>query len=127
MIENHVALKPLAVGGVIGLNNIFFETGKSIIKELSFDELDNLAASLTKNPKMKIFIAGHTDNRGNETANQKLSDERVQTVIKYLLNKNVNPNQVSGKGFGSTKPIDTNETEEGRNRNRRVDFTIQNL
>jgi outer membrane protein OmpA-like peptidoglycan-associated protein len=127
MIENHVALKPLAIGGVIGLNNIFFETGKSIIKELSFDELDNLAASLTKNPKMKIFIAGHTDNRGNETANQKLSDERVQTVIKYLLNKNVNPNQVSGKGFGSTKPIDTNETEEGRNRNRRVDFTIQNL
>jgi outer membrane protein OmpA-like peptidoglycan-associated protein len=127
MIENNVALKPLSVGGVIGLNNIFFETGKSIIKEQSIDELENLANSLIKNPNMKIFISGHTDNKGSEAANLKLSEERVQTVIKYLLGKNVNPNQVSGKGFGSTKPIDTNDTEEGRNKNRRVDFTIQKL
>jgi outer membrane protein OmpA-like peptidoglycan-associated protein len=127
MITNEVALQPLAVGGVVGLKNIFFETGMSIIKEQSFVELDNLAAALIKNPNLKIFIAGHTDNKGLEAANQKLSDDRVKSVIAYLLQKKVNKNQVDGKGFGSTKPIAPNDTEEGRNKNRRVDFTIQKM
>ena len=127
MITNEVALQPLGVGGVVGLKNIFFETGMSIIKEQSFVELDNLAAVLIKNPNLKIFIAGHTDNKGLEAANQKLSDDRVKSVIAYLLQKKVNKNQVDGKGFGSTKPIAPNDTEEGRNKNRRVDFTIQKM
>ena len=76
---------------------------------------------------MKIFISGHTDNKGSEAINLKLSEERVQAVIKFLVDKKVNPSQVSGKGFGSSKPIDTNDTEEGRNKNRRVEFVIDKM
>jgi outer membrane protein OmpA-like peptidoglycan-associated protein len=125
--DNNVALKPIEVGSLIGLKNIFFETGKSIIKVESYDELDNLANALLKNPNMKIFIEGHTDNKGNDNANLKLSEDRVKSVINFLVNKKVDRKRLNGKGYGSKKPIDNNETEEGRNRNRRVEFTIEKI
>jgi outer membrane protein OmpA-like peptidoglycan-associated protein len=125
--DNNVALKPIEVGSLIGLKNIFFETGKSIIKVESYDELDNLANALLKYPNMKIFIEGHTDNKGNDNANLKLSEDRVNSVINFLVNKKVERKRLNGKGYGSKKPIDNNETEEGRNRNRRVEFTIEKI
>jgi len=124
---NKVELKPLEVGGTIGLSNIFFETGKSIIKQESFDELDNLANALLRNISMKIYITGHTDNKGSDAANLKLSDERVKSVIGYLIDKKIDKSRLSGKGYGSKKPIATNDTEEGRFKNRRVEFTVEKL
>ena len=125
--RNIVALKPLEIGETIGLSNIFFETNKSIIKTESFDELDNLANALQKNISMKIYITGHTDNKGNDAANLKLSEERVKSVISYLITKKIDKSRLSGKGFGSKKPIATNETDEGRFKNRRVEFTIEKM
>jgi len=125
LYTNNVALKPIDVGSLIGLNNILFETGKSIIKEQSFDELDNLVSTLLKNPTMKINILGYTDNKGNEATNMKLSEERVKSVIQYLVNKSIDKSRLTGKGMGSKNPIDTNDTEDGRIKNRRVEFTIE--
>jgi len=74
---------------------------------------------------MKINILGYTDNKGNEATNMKLSEERVKCVIQYLVNKSIDKSRLTGKGMGSKNPIDTNDTEDGRIKNRRVEFTIE--
>jgi OmpA-OmpF porin, OOP family len=122
-----ILLNPIAVGLSIGLSNILFETGKAVLKQESYDELDILVQELIRNTKMKIFISGHTDNVGNSTKNMKLSDDRVKSVINYLVDKKVPATQISGKGYGDTKPIDSNSTQTGRDKNRRVEFEVLNF
>ena len=103
------------------LNNIFFETNKAVLKTESFPELDKLVSVLNKS-QMVIDIRGHTDNEGDEKKNQLLSEERAKAVVDYLVSKQINKNRLFYKGFGSSKPIASNNTKEGRQKNRRVEF-----
>ncbi|MEO5643653.1 MAG: OmpA family protein [Bacteroidia bacterium] len=124
-IKRNLFLVPIEVGQVIRLNNIFFESGKAALKPESFQELDRVVKLLTDNPTMEIDLAGHTDNVGTAEANQLLSDERSKAVYDYFITKGILASRLSTKGFGETKPVDSNDSEEGRAQNRRVEFTIR--
>ena len=93
----------------------------------SYPELDLVVAFLKSNPGVKIELAGHTDNRGIPGQNVKLSQARVDRVKSYLVSKGVESRRISGKGYGGTKPVASNDTEESRQLNRRVEFTIKKL
>ena len=113
----------IKTGVAVQLKNIFFETGKAEFMNESNDEIDKLAVLLEKNPQMEIEIQGHTDNVGNEEMNKKLSEDRAKAVFDYLVEKGLS-NEINFIGFGSSKPIADNSTDEGRKQNRRVEFVI---
>lgn len=104
--------------------NLEFEFGKYIIINSSFTSLDDLANLLIKKNNYKICIVGHTDNIGDATFNYQLSIQRAEAVKTYLLTKKVTEKQLIVQGFGATKPLTSNETEEGRSKNRRVEFIV---
>ena len=106
------------------LNNLIFETDKSNIIPVSFDVLNQLVDYLKANTASKIDISGYTDNTGAEQKNLTLSEARAKAVAYYLISKGINNLRISYKGYGSANPIATNETEEGKARNRRVEFKI---
>jgi len=108
----------------IVLNGVFFKTNSAELEQRSFKELNELADWLMSNPNQKIMIKGHTDNQGNDNYNNELSNRRAKSVLDFLLKKNVKPIQLSSKGFGSSVPVADNSTEEGRSKNRRVEFEI---
>jgi OmpA-OmpF porin, OOP family len=111
-------------GGTIVLTHLIFEQGKAVINPKSFTELDEVAAMLKENPKMEIQLEGHTDNKGNPEANMKLSQSRVDAVKKYLVGKGLKKDRVKTKAFGGSKPIATENTEEARAKNRRVEMRV---
>jgi len=111
-------------GEPIILKNIFFEFAKARLLPKSFPELNKLVALLKKYPQIQIKIQGHTDNVGTHARNQQLSERRAQSVVNYLVNKGVLNERLTAEGFGETKPIDTNQTKQGRQKNRRVEFVI---
>jgi OmpA-OmpF porin, OOP family len=111
-------------GTGIQLSNLFFKFGKSEIEEESYPELDRMIEVMNEYPTMVVEIQGHTDNIGTIEANQKLSQDRADAVRKYLNSKKIGLARVSSKGFGETKPIASNDTGEGREKNRRVEFVI---
>jgi outer membrane protein OmpA-like peptidoglycan-associated protein len=117
---------PLApkIGERIVLKNIQFESDKSILLPSSYAELNELVGYLKKNPNTKIEISGYTDNSGNEKQNKNLSQARAQSVADYLIQHGIVKTNINPVGYGSSKPIATNETEEGRQKNRRVEFLI---
>jgi len=117
-------LIPIEVGRSIRLNNIFFDTGKAELRPESGPELDRLVITLNEAPKMVIEVDGHTDNTGSNEINTKLSQDRADAVREYFISKGVEPDRVASKGFGETKPVSTNDTDEGRQQNRRVEFVI---
>lgn len=106
------------------LQQLNFETNKSDILPSSFDELDELADYLISQPELNLLIMGHTDNQGNEKTNLLLSEARAKAVADYLALKEVVYERITWKGFGSSRPIASNETEEGRSKNRRVEFQV---
>ena len=106
------------------LQNIFFDVDRYELKEKSFTELEKVARFLDENPQIRIEIGGHTDNSGNPAYNQQLSEKRANAVYNYLISNGVSPKRLSAKGFGSSKPVASNETEDGRQQNRRIEFTI---
>jgi len=107
----------------IVLRNVFFDFGKSTLKPESFGELDRLIDILTENPKLKIEIGGHTDNKGTKQKNMELSEARAKAVVDYL-SKKIDTSRMTFKGYAFDVPVATNETEEGRALNRRVEFKI---
>lgn len=111
-------------GDRITLENIFFEFDKATILPRSTQELEKLADILTDYPHLHIEIEGHTDNVGSDEYNEKLSRERAKAVVEYLVNANADRNRLSYKGYGSRRPIAPNDTDEGRAKNRRVEFVI---
>jgi outer membrane protein OmpA-like peptidoglycan-associated protein len=117
-------LAPIIIGQSVRLNNIFFDYDKSEILGGSVYELDRLAAIMHENPKIVIQIAGHTDNAGSDAYNQKLSEDRARAVYMYIKSKDIGDDRVSSVGFGESRPIASNDTEEGRALNRRVEFVI---
>jgi outer membrane protein OmpA-like peptidoglycan-associated protein len=104
--------------------NLEFETGKAVIRSTSFSSLDELSELLKKKPNFKLLIDGHTDNVGKAAFNMKLSKSRAESVKTYLVNKGIDASRITSKGYGLTKPIASNKTPEGRQKNRRVEFTI---
>ena len=119
-----IPLEPIEANAKIILKNVFFDTKKTELKPASITELDNVVRLMNENPNMKILISGYTDNVGKPEDNLKLSTGRAVAVVNYLLSKNVDKNRLSFKGFGESKPIATNETEEGRALNRRTELTV---
>ena len=119
-----VALKKVEIGSVIVLRNIFFDFDKATIRPESANELDRLIKLLTENPTLKIELGSHTDSKGSDEYNMKLSDSRSQSVVSYLISKGIGADRLVAKGYGETKPIDTNDTDEGRQNNRRTEFKI---
>ena len=109
------------------LQGIQFQTGKAIIKPVSFPILDAIAKVMIDNPTYKLFIGGHTDDVGNDVTNMTLSQNRADAVAKYLITKSVDPLRISSTGFGETTPVDNNKTAAGRTRNRRVEFKVEFL
>lgn len=123
-ITRDLYLVPLEVGTTIRLNNIFFDVNKSELRSESFPEIDRLAGLMTQNSKMQIEISGHTDNVGSDDANLKLSDDRAKAVTAYLVSLGIAAERIQAKGYGETKSLGTNDTDEGKQLNRRVEFTI---
>lgn len=109
------------------LQGIQFETGKAIIKPVSFPILDAIAKVMKDNPTYKLSIGGHTDDVGDDAANMTLSQNRADEVATYLIAHGVDPMKILAKGFGETMPIDSNKTAKGRTRNRRVEFKVEFL
>lgn len=117
-------LTPIKAGATMVLKNIFFETGKFELEASSKAELNKLFLFLEANESLKVEFDGHTDNQGNESANKVLSKNRAEAVKKYMLDKGIDPTRITAKGYGSSTPIASNDTEEGRQQNRRTEFRI---
>lgn len=101
---------------------INFETGKSDIKSESQPIVDQIVEMLKQNPDLKISVEGHTDNVGSDKSNQSLSENRAKSVMNALISGGIDKSRLSSKGWGATKPIEDNSTEEGRFENRRVEI-----
>lgn len=115
--------KDVKVGEKIALKNIFFENARYYLLPESYSELNKLVQYLLRNPQMEVQINGHSDNAGSKSKNQKLSEQRAREVFEYLIKKGVQ-NKLYFKGYGSTLPIASNDTNEGQAKNRRVEFEI---
>ena len=123
--KKDIYLKKMIVGGMFELKDIYFETAKATLLPASFVELDNLYDIMVKYPEVsKVEISGHTDWVGNDAYNKDLSQRRAQSVVDYLKKKGVNTSRLESKGYGEEKPIADNNTPEGRQQNRRVEFKI---
>lgn len=120
----NIPLRRPEIGETSVLRNVFFDFDKSILKNESNIELDKLVAYLSSNQNLKIEIGGHTDNQGNDEYNMNLSLERAKSVYNYLISKGISADRMSYKGYGETKPIASNDTEEGRQLNRRTEFKV---
>ncbi|MCU0357882.1 MAG: OmpA family protein [Cyclobacteriaceae bacterium] len=123
-IIKDLILKPIEVGMTVRLKNIYFDFDKTTLRKESFAELNKVVDFLQRNPSVEIKIEGHTDSRGSDEYNLNLSQGRSQSVVDYLISQGIDRNRLSAQGYGESKPIDTNETDEGRANNRRVEFTV---
>ena len=106
-------------------DNLEFEIGRAVIKEESFTSLNELADLLKKKDGWKLLIEGHTDSVGSSSNNKRLSQKRADAVKKFLSDRGVGTDRLTSKGYGEEKPIATNDTKEGRQKNRRVEMTVQ--
>lgn len=123
-IIKDVQLKKIEIGKSITLNNIFYDFDKSTLRSESISELDRMVLLMTENPTIKIELSSHTDNVGSDEYNLSLSQDRAQSVVDYLITKGINKDRLVAKGYGESKPIATNDTDDGRQQNRRTEFKI---
>jgi outer membrane protein OmpA-like peptidoglycan-associated protein len=123
-IKRNILLVPIKEGKKITPNGIMFEQSKFELLEESLPDLNRIAEMMLKYTNMELLVEGHTDNQGDFKLNMELSENRVNEVKKYLMSKGVPDTRLQVKGWGSTKPIASNELEETRKKNRRVEFTI---
>lgn len=126
-ITRNLYLMKIAVGEVIVLNNVFFAQGSAELQNTSFAELDRIVKIMKDNPKMKVELRGHTDNRGDATKLMNLSKERVNVVKDYIVEKGISTTRIEAKAFGGSLPINKNDTELEHSKNRRVEFKILEL
>lgn len=117
-------VKDLVANKEVILKNVLFDTGSATIKSSSHEELGKVVALLKQKPNLKVKITGHTDNIGNKSFNLKLSKDRAASVKVYLTGQGINASVITTDGMGSIEPVRSNATEEGRQENRRVTFTI---
>lgn len=123
-VKKDLYLVPVEVGEVVRINNVFFDFGKFDLRPESYPDLNRIVSFLKTNATVEIQLLGHTDNVGKDAANLKLSEDRIQSVKAYLVAQGIDATRMSAKGYGKSKPIAANDTEEGRQQNRRVEFTI---
>jgi outer membrane protein OmpA-like peptidoglycan-associated protein len=114
--------KAIAETGKFVTNNILFETGKAVLKPESMEEIQKVADYMKKNPQARFEVQGHTDNQGSDKVNDPLSQQRAEAVVKALEDLGVDPFNLRSVGKGSHEPVADNKTDEGRARNRRVEF-----
>ncbi|MGR3809221.1 OmpA family protein [Jiulongibacter sp. NS-SX5] len=117
-----VHLDKIEKGKAEVLNNIYFDEGSWGLKPESEVELSKLAELIWRNPNVKVEISGHTDDIGNDSDNQELSQKRAQSVVSYLIKEGLNENNLRAKGFGESQPIAPNDSEENRQLNRRIEL-----
>lgn len=124
LVDKTIELKNIKIGSTIALRNIFFDTGKSTLRPESNSELDRLVKLLKDVPNLKIEISGHTDNTGSATLNNELSKARAEAVVAYLKTKGITATRLTSEGYGSSKPVASNDNAAGRQENRRTEFKI---
>lgn len=124
IIQKDLYLDKIKIGTTVRLNNIFFDFDKTTLRPESITELDIVVDFLKNNPTVKIEIAGHTDNKGSDSYNVNLSDGRAGAVREYMVQNWIAAGRVTSKGYGESNPVADNQTDEGRQRNRRVEFTV---
>jgi len=108
----------------ITLQNVFFDVGKATLKPESYKALNDLVEVMKAKTSLIIEIAGHTDNTGTPESNLKLSLDRANAVRDYLIKNSISPNRVQAKGYGDTEPVADNDTEQGKQQNRRTEVRI---
>lgn len=119
-----IRLKRIKIGKSIILRNIFFDFDKFTLRPESEAELSRLNDLLVENPNIKVEISGHTDSFGQDDYNQELSENRAKAVVDYLIDKGIPKARMVYAGYGESQPVETNETDEGRQENRRTEFKI---
>lgn len=129
-----IALEPIAeavatggteADGSTAFKNVLFESGSTTLLPVSFDELDRLAELLTKVDALRVEIGGHTDDVGGDATNLQLSEGRAASVKSYLIEQGIDENRITTTGYGESKPVAPNDTEEGRAKNRRTTFKLE--
>ncbi len=106
------------------IEGIYFDTAKATIKKKSFTKLDNAVSVLKEFPKLRIEVSGHTDDRGNDDYNQKLSEDRAKSVKEYMVSKGVDASRIETRGAGESEPRESNKKKAGRAKNRRIEFKL---
>lgn len=108
--------------GKVAVYGIYFDSGKSVIKPESKPTIDEIVKMLQQSPKLKIFIVGHTDSDGSVESNMKLSSDRAAAVVKALTENGISASRLKSSGVGPYCPVESNHTEEGKAKNRRVEL-----
>jgi outer membrane protein OmpA-like peptidoglycan-associated protein len=119
-----ITLQKVAVGKKIVLNNIFFDSNESTLRKESFSELERAVKLMNDMSSLQMEISGHTDNIGSSKSNRQLSELRAKAVKDFLISKGCDKDRLKHKGYGSGQPISTNNTEIGRQMNRRTEFKV---
>ena len=122
--EDKTVFENLKVGEAVRLDNVYFDQSSYLLRTESYPQLDKLVNTLKVNSKLKIEIAGHTDNVGDARLNKYLSENRARVISSYLTNRGIAKNRLIPKGYGQTKPVAPNDTEENKAQNRRVEFVV---
>ncbi len=123
-ISLNIGIKPIPKGSIV-ISNVYYETGKAELKSDSKNSLDRGLVTLLKdNPQLIIEVSSHTDDVGSNEYNQKLSQQRAESVVNHLIKMEISKDRMIAKGYGESKPITTNTTSEGRQKNRRTEFKI---
>jgi outer membrane protein OmpA-like peptidoglycan-associated protein/Tfp pilus assembly protein PilF/Tol biopolymer transport system component len=120
----NIPLEPIEKGATLVLKNIFFDNNKSSLKSGSEIELDKLVQLMSDNMNLKVEIDGHTDNIGKKEDNITLSLNRANAVVNYITSKGINKSRLTAKGYGDMRPIESNDTEEGKSHNRRTEINV---
>ncbi len=123
-IYKNIYLHPLVKDFTLVLNNINFDFDKYDLRPESIKELEKILNIMNENPKIIVEISAHTDDRGSEEYNSQLSQQRANSVVQYLISKNIDKNRLTAKGYGFKKPKVPNDSEYNRFLNRRVEFRI---
>ncbi|HKK62228.1 MAG TPA: OmpA family protein, partial [Bacteroidales bacterium] len=119
-----IPLVPIEAGKSAVLNNIFFDFDSYKLREESKVELNLIVDFLKLNENIRIEISGHTDNTGSDAYNLDLSKKRAEEVVGYLVSMGIEKDRLESKGYGSSKPVSENNTEQGRAKNRRTEMKI---
>jgi OmpA-OmpF porin, OOP family len=123
-IHKDLYLAPIEIGQVFRLNNVFFDFDKFDLRSESSVELDRVVQFLKEYPTVEIEMSAHTDSKGSDEYNRTLSENRAKSVKNYILSKGIPESRIVSIGYGETKPVASNDTDDGRQMNRRVEFKI---
>ena len=123
-VEKDFYLQRIEVGTKVVLDNIYFETGKAILTIDSYEALDQVSRFLENNGTVRLEISGHTDNTGSRDLNMNLSEARAKAVVDFITERGISRERLEYKGYADTQPVSSNDSPEGREMNRRVEFKI---